>query len=448
MGINITTTEKVKKYLKEIEEKNKELNIFLEVRPEKELLEEARRVDDKIKSGRSGRLAGYVFGIKPNINVVGLHASCSSKVLENYLSTYDATVIKKIKDEDGIIIGMVNSDEFACGSSGETSAFGPVKNPINPKLIPGGSSSGSAASVAARFCDVALGSDTGGSIRNPASHCGVVGVKPTYGTVSRYGLIDLSMSLDQIGPLARNVADAALVLDVIRGKDENDSISVDVQKLNLNELGKKKNFRVGVLDLEIKDKRIQKLIADKLDEAGKKYNWKIKKVSIQNVELAIETYYPLVYTEFFSATRKFDGRRYGKKIEEACGPEVLRRIIGGAEITKAEHEGRNYHLALRVKKLIEEEYESAFKDFDLIVSPTVPRLAHKIGEEITVEEMYSYDALTIPSNLAGNCAISVPVGFVDGVPVGMQIMADKFNEQKMFEAGAMIEKLISEEGRG
>ncbi len=437
----VTTVEKLKDYLELIKKKNKELNIFLEIRPEKELLEEAKRIDDKIKKGKAGRLAGYTLAVKPNINAIGLHASCSSKVLEGYLSTYDATVIKKIKSEDGLIIGMVNSDEFACGSSGETSAFGPVKNPTNPELIPGGSSSGSAAAVAAGFCDMALGSDTGGSIRNPASHCGVVGIKPTYSSVSRYGLIDLSMSLDQIGPLAKNVRDAALLLDIIKGKDSNDPISVESQNLNLAELGKMKKLKVGLLDLKIQDQRIQDLVDRKVKEASDNYGWALKKIKIPYVDLAIETYYPLVYTEFFSATRKFDGRRYGKKIEESCGPEVLRRIIGGAEITKAEHEGRNYHLALRVKKLIEEEYSKAFREFDVIVSPTVPRLPHNIGGKISVEEMYSYDSLTIPSNLAGNCCMSIPAGKINGIPVGMQIMADKFNEQKMLEAAALVENL-------
>ncbi len=437
----VTTVEKLKDYLELIKKKNKELNIFLEIRPEKELLEEAKRIDDKIKKGKAGRLAGYTLAVKPNINAIGLHASCSSKVLEGYLSTYDATVINKIKSEDGLIIGMVNSDEFACGSSGETSAFGPVKNPTNPELIPGGSSSGSAAAVAAGFCDMALGSDTGGSIRNPASHCGVVGIKPTYSSVSRYGLIDLSMSLDQIGPLAKNVRDAALLLDIIKGKDSNDPISVESQNLNLAELGKMKKLKVGLLDLKIQDQRIQDLVDRKVKEASDNYGWTLKKIKIPYVDLAIETYYPLVYTEFFSATRKFDGRRYGKKIEESCGPEVLRRIIGGAEITKAEHEGRNYHLALRVKKLIEEEYSKAFREFDVIVSPTVPRLPHNIGGKISVEEMYSYDSLTIPSNLAGNCCMSIPAGKINGIHVGMQIMADKFNEQKMLEAAALVENL-------
>jgi len=198
---------------------------------------------------------------------------------------------------------------------------------------------------------------------------------------------------------------------------------------------------VGILDFKIKDKKIQKMIDEKISKASKKYKWKVKKINIQHIDLAIETYYPLVYVEFFSATRRFDGRIYGKRIENAAGPEVLRRILGGSEISKAEYHGRYYHLALKVKKFIENEFEKAFRKVDCIISPTVPRLPHKIGEKISVEEMYDYDALTIPSNLAGNCAISVPVGKIDKVPVGMQIMCNKFHEQKMLQISRSFEKL-------
>jgi len=436
----MNTQQKLKKYLAEIEKndkKGKKINAFLQLNPN--ALEEARKIDNKKKKGK---LAGKIIAVKANINVKGLNASCGSKTLENYKAPYNATVIKKIKDESGLIVGITNCDEFASGSSGETSAFGPTKNPQALNLIPGGSSSGSVAAVSAGFCDMALGSDTGGSIRNPASHCNVVGIKPTYSSVSRHGLIDLSMSLDQIGSIAKNVSDAALLLDIIKEKDENDSISQDSKKLNLKEIEKiPKNIIVGILDFKIKDKKIQKMIDEKISKASKKYKWKVKKINIQHIDLAIETYYPLVYVEFFSATRRFDGRIYGKRIENAAGPEVLRRILGGSEISKAEYHGRYYHLALKVKKFIENEFEKAFRKVDCIVSPAVPRLPHKIGEKISVEEMYNYDALTIPSNLAGNCAISVPVGKIDKVPVGMQIMCNKFHEQKMLQISRSFEKL-------
>ncbi len=419
----------VKKFLDNIRKKNKEINAILEVNTD-------------LKNNKKGKLSGKVIAVKANINVKGLHASCASKVLEDYTAPYDAEVVKRIKDEGGVIIGITNCDEFACGSSGETSAFGVCENPAAKGLVPGGSSSGSAAAVAADFCDMSLGSDTGGSIRNPASHCGVVGVKPSYSSVSRYGLIDLSMSLDQIGPFAKNVSDAALLLSVIQGKDEKDSISQETKKIDLKKIQEvPKNITLGILDVEIPDKRIWNLVNENVEKAVKKYGWKIKKIKINHIDLAVETYYPLVYVEFFSGTRKFDGRRYGKKIEDAAGPEVLRRVLGGSEITKAEYAGRYYHQALKAKKLIEEEFAKAFKDVDCIISPTVPRLPHKIGEKISIEEMYGYDALTIPANLAGNCALSLPVGKIDSVPVGMQIMCDCFKDEKMLQIARSFEKV-------
>ncbi|MBU2562678.1 MAG: aspartyl/glutamyl-tRNA amidotransferase subunit A [Nanoarchaeota archaeon] len=439
------TVDKLKKYLVEIkknDQNGKKINAFLQLNPD--VLKEARIIDEKIKKGKAGKLAGQIIAIKANINVKGLNASCASKVLENYKAPYDATVIQKIKKEDGVIIGIANCDEFASGSSGETSAFGPTKNPIVLNYVPGGSSSGSAAAVAAGFCDMALGSDTGCSIRLPASFCGVVGIKPTYSSVSRYGLIDLSMSLDQIGPLAKNVSDSSLLLSVIMGKDEKDSTSQEDKKINLNEVEKTpKDITIGVLDFVIKDKNIQKLIDEKVEEVIQKYGWKIKKIKIGNIDLAVETYYPMVYVEFFSGTRKFDGRRYGKKIEDAAGPEVLRRILGGSEITKAEYGGRYYHNSLIAKKIFSDELAKAFKKVDCIVSPVTPKLPHKIGEKISVEDMYAYDALTIPHNLYGNCALSLPIGKIDGIPVGIQIACDKFQEQRMLQISMAFEKLNS-----
>jgi aspartyl-tRNA(Asn)/glutamyl-tRNA(Gln) amidotransferase subunit A len=446
MGQPESTVSKVKKYLDKIRKEDKsgkKINAFLQLNPN--VLSEAKAVDARVRTGKAGPLAGKVIAVKSNINVLGLNASCASKTLENYNATYDATVIKRVRAADGVVIGMTNMDEFASGSSGETSAFGPTKNPSvsagNSKgLITGGSSSGSAAAVAAGFCDMALGSDTGGSIRNPASHCGVVGMKPTYSSVSRYGLIDLSMSLDQIGPLASNVSDAKLLFDAIKGKDENDSITgVPPTTPQLSKTGQ---FTLGLLDLSgMKiDSRIRDLVENRVSSVAKKKGWNVKKISIPYLDLAIETYYPLVYVEFFSGTRRFDGRRYGKKIISSAGPEVIRRVLGGAEISKAEHHGRYYYLALKVKKLIEEEFAKVFKGVDCVVTPTVPRLPHKIGEKISVEEMYSYDILTVPSNLAGNCAISVPSGEVDGVPVGLQVICDKFQEEKLFSVAKEFEK--------
>ncbi len=419
---------RIKKHLDKIKKENKNINAMLEI-------------NKKAKSGK-GLLNGKTIAVKSNINVKGLKTSCASKVLEDYIAPYNATVIEKIKEEGGAIIGNCNMDEFACGWSGETSAFGPTQNPYAKGLITGGSSSGSAAAVAAGFCDMALGSDTGGSIRNPASHCGVVGVKPTYGSVSRYGLIDLSMSLDQIGPIGKSVMDCALLLKVMSGRDEKDPITQKTPKIDLHKIKEiPKNITIGILDFDISDKDIQEVIDERLSNTIKKYGWKTKKVKIPHIDLAVATYYPLVYVEFFSATRKIDGRRYGKKIEDAAGPEVLRRVLGGSEITKAEHKGRYYSLALKAKRIISEEFAEAFKEVDCIVSPVTPVLPHKIGESISVEEMYNYDVLTIPYNLYGNCALSLPAGDVDGVPVGMQIACDKFEDEKMLQIANAIEEV-------
>jgi len=431
--------EKVRKYLKAIEKDNKKINAIFHIN--ENVLKEAKEIDTRFeKSGRKGRLHGYVFAVKSNINVLGLPANCASKVLENYIATYDATAISKIKEEDGLIIGMANCDEFASGSSGENSAYGATENPAASGKIAGGSSSGSAAAVAAGFCDVALGSDTGGSIRNPASHCGVVGLKPSYGLVSRYGLIDLSMSLDQIGPLAKNVSDAALVLDVIRGKDDRDTASVESKPIESKEM---KKVKVGIIRIKDVDKKIQKLIDSRVEEIKKKLKWDITEIQVKHIDLAVQTYYPLVYSEFYSATRRFDGRRYGYKIEEKCGKEVLRRILGGSEITKAEFSGKYYRKALEVKELIKDEFESAFEKVDCIIIPTCPGLPWKIGLGLKMkpEEIYAYDALTIPANLAGICAISIPAGFVEKIPVGMQVMCASGEDGKMLGIAREIEKL-------
>ncbi len=427
--------EKVKNYLDKIKKENPRINAVLHLN--EKVLEEAKEIDSKNKKGR---LYGYVFGIKSNINVLGLPANCASRVLENYEASYDATVIEKIKAEDGIIIGMMNCDEFASGSSGENSAFGATKNPEASSRIPGGSSSGSAAAVAAGFCDVALGSDTGGSIRNPSSHCGVVGVKPSYGLVSRYGLIDLSMSLDQIGPIAKNVSDCALILDVIKGKDERDTISFDSEGIKLEKTGK---IKIGILRIKGVDSKIQGLIDKRVEEIKKKYGWKAEECEIKHIELAVQTYYPLVYAEFFSTTRRFDGRRYGYKIEEKCGLEVLRRILGGSEITKAEYFGSYYQKALEVKELIKDEFESAFKKYDCIILPTCPGLPWELGQGLKMkpEDVYAYDALTIPANLAEICAISIPAGKIGWIPVGMQIFCAKGEDAKMLSIAKMIEDI-------
>ena len=438
----LSAVENVHKALDRIEKQNKKINAFIELNPK--ALAEAEAIDRRLKRGEQvGKLAGLTIGMKSNINVEGLRATCASRTLENYVSTYDADVVKRVRAEGGIVIGMTNMDEFACGSSGETSAFGPTDNPSAPGRIPGGSSSGPAAAIAAKFCDLCLGTDTGGSIRNPASHCGVVGFKPTYGLVPRQGLIDLGMSLDQIGPLAPDVYGAALLLETISGKSSNECAILDVDRVNylekLND-GGLKGIHIGVSSkfAELTEPKIMNVIdgaVEKLRDLGAE----IVEVELPNLERGLPAYYLIVSVEFFSATRKFDGRKYGKRIEEVCGEEVLRRILRGQYISRKEYRGKYYQRALQVRTLIRKELMSALQKTDVIVGPTVPKLPHKLGEKISVNSMYAYDYLTIPTNLAGICGGVVKAGEVNGIPVGIQVQGKVLGELEVLKVMRALE---------
>ena len=435
-----------KDFLSNINKNNEKYNIFLDIN--KNIEKEAILLDKKRDSKEKlGNLYGLIFAVKSNISVKNMNISCASKTLENYKATFDADVIKKIKEEDGLIIGIVNNDEFACGSSGESSAYGKVINPFSKKRIPGGSSSGSAAAVAADMCDIALGSDTGGSIRNPASHCHIIGIKPSYGRVSRYGLIDLSMSLDQIGPLSNDLYASALVLNTIAGYSKNDAITINQKTQDYTQFDIDKKYNIGIIksfEKFIVDKRILELYKKK-QEKLKELGYNIIEIDIANIDLAIQSYYPIVYTEFFSGTRKFDGVKYGKKIEESCGEEVLRRILGGKEISRSEFDGAYYKKALKVKEIIAKEFERVFKKVDFILAPTTPMLPHKFKDTLTTEQMYSYDAFTIPANLAGICGGVISKDTIkeeDGeISVGFQIFANKFREDLMFNGLKILDNL-------
>lgn len=430
----LTAEENIKNYIDKIKKENDEMNIVLHLNDN--AIAEARNVDARIKKGEKvGKLAGLGVLIKSVINVKGLICNCASKTLENYKAGYDATVVKKLKNEGAIILGVVNCDEFACGSTGENSAFGVCKNPRAMDRIPGGSSSGSGAGVAAGFCDFSLGSDTGGSIRAPASCCGVVGLKPSYGIVSRYGLVDMSMSFDTIGPLANSVEDCEVVFNVIKGKDENDAISRKFAESKNNV----KNVKIGILKINA-DEEVWDLVRKRVDEVCSEKGWKVEDVELNYVDLGIQTYYPIVYTEFFSGTRKFDGRKYGYKIEDTCKEEVLRRILGGQEITKAEYGGQYYRRALAAKKLIEKQFEDAFRKYDVIVTPTFPKLPHKVGEKISLEDVYDYDACTVLANLCEIPGLSVPCGNINRVPVGLQLLGWKGCDNFLMEVGKGFER--------
>jgi aspartyl-tRNA(Asn)/glutamyl-tRNA(Gln) amidotransferase subunit A len=389
-----------------------------------------------------------VIGIKSNINVEDFTISAASRTLENYLGSYDATVIERIKKEDGIIIGMTNMDEFAAGSSTETSYYGPTNNPAALGHIPGGSSGGSAAAIAARMCDLSLGSDTGGSIRNPASHCGVIGFKPTYGVVSRQGLLDLSMSLDQIGPFAKDTAGIAMMLDTIAGPDNNECTSIDWEVPNFSELLDEspddalKGMKVGVVKQfqDVSDENIVNIVEDSIDKMGQ-MGAQIVELSFEYIDLCLPTYYLINYVEFFSATRKYDGRKYGHSIEEVCGEEVLRRIHMGSYISQQEFSGKYYKKALQARSLIRKEINKLLNGVDIIAGPTVPKLPHKIGNNLEPMEMYAYDVLTVIANLAGIPAASMKAGEVEGIPVGLQIQAKTLDDAKIVQAMNAFEKL-------
>ncbi|HLC66941.1 MAG TPA: amidase family protein [Candidatus Nanoarchaeia archaeon] len=436
----ISASAHIQELLNVIKQKNKGMNALLFVNPN--ALREAEQVQHKGK--KAGKLAGLGIVLKSNISAVDMPISCASKTLENYYGTFDADAVQRIRAADGIIIGMANCDEFACGSSGEYSAFGATQNPAAPGFIPGGSSSGSAAAVAAGMADLALGSETGGSIRNPASHCGVVGTKPSYGRVSRHGLIDLSMSMDQIGTFGKTVDDAALLLQVIAGQSEADPTTVDIPIGDYFSSDLRK-LRIGIspeFEALCTDPRISEMVRSTANELHKQLRTPLHQVHLKHINLAIQTYYPLVYVEFFSASRRLDGRKYGKKIEESCGPEVLRRILGGREISRAQYGGRYYSKALGVQKLIAAEFQRAFREVDVILAPVVPTLPHRLGTAISDPKViYAYDALTIPANLAGICAGTVPIGKIDNIPIGIQVMAPAFHEHGMFAAMREIEGL-------
>jgi len=442
----ITCIENVNYFLDNIKKNNEKLNIFLEVNSN--ALNLAKNLDLKSKrKEKLGKLFGLVFAIKSNINVKGLNISCASKTLEKYKGTYNAEIIDKIIKEDGIIIGIVNNDEFACGSSGESSAFGKTINPFSPKRIPGGSSSGSAAAVAANFCDIAIGSDTGGSIRNPASHCHVNGIKPSYGRVSRYGLIDLSMSLDQIGPFSKDIYGSALIMSVISGKSNKDSVTINTKVSDYTKQTPNKKYKIGIIksfDKFIIDEEIRTTLNNRINQL-KKLGHEIIEIDIKNIDLAIQAYYPIVYTEFFSGTRKFDGVKYGKKIEESCGHEVLMRILGGKEISKSEFDGAYYKKSLKVKEIISNEFKRVFTKIDFILSPVTPKLPHKFEDKLTPQEMYAYDAYTIPANLGGICAGVISKDYIkiadEKISIGLQIMADVSKEDILFQGLNLLDSL-------
>ena len=453
----MSSLEIVNGYIARCNELNGALNAFVEVF-EKEALAEARKWDKaRANGGDLPPLAGIPIAIKDNILIEGKKTTAGSKILSEYTAVYESTTVKRLRDAGAIIFGRTNMDEFAMGASTETSAFGVTKNPWDTNKVPGGSSGGSAAAVAAGLVPVALGSDTGGSCRQPGSLTGVVGFKPTYGRISRYGLIALASSLDQIGILARTTKDAALILEIIEGEDEHDATSVN-EELTIPELidvdvkgmtiGVPKEYFVDEMDDDIRT-RVEEAI-----EVFKKGGAKIKKISLPHTEYSLATYYIILPCEASSNLARFDGIRYGepasneslldrytKTRSEGFGREVKRRIMIGTYALSSGYYDAYYKKALQVRTKIREDFDNAFRKVDLILSPTSPCVAWDIGEKFDDPlTMYMADIFTVSANLAGLPGISLPCGFVEDLPVGLQLLAKPFDEYSLFKAGVFYQE--------
>ncbi|MBI2625093.1 MAG: Asp-tRNA(Asn)/Glu-tRNA(Gln) amidotransferase subunit GatA [Candidatus Nealsonbacteria bacterium] len=446
-----------KAFLDKIEKEDKDIFSFLTVTKDQALLK-AKQVDELI-NGKNDipLLAGVPLGVKDNILVRGTRCTAGSKILENYISPYDAAVARKIKKQGAVILGKTNMDEFAMGASGENSAFGPTKNPRDLTKVPGGSSSGSAAAVAADMAVYALGSDTAGSIRQPASFCGIVGLKPTYGAVSRYGLIAMASSLDQIGPIAKTVEDARIVFEAIQGKDPADSTSVEseirnqqfaIQKLRI---GLPKEYFIKGTDNEVE--KIVRGAIKKYEEMGAK----IEEVSLPHTEYSVAAYYIITPSEISANLARYDGIKYGYSDNavndlmkvylnsrgRGFGDEVRRRIMLGTYALSAGYYDAYYLRAQKVRTLIREDFTNVFKKVDVLMTPVAPTPAFLLGEKIKDPlSMYLCDVFTAPVNLAGLPALSLPAGKAGNLPVGLQIIGKPFEEDIILKAGELLEKTI------
>ena len=491
-------TDLVDAYIKQIHENNDQINSVVHLDEEK-ARKRAREVQEKVDKGEAGPMAGAVIGIKDVISQKGEPTQCASNILDSFEAVYDATVIDKLREADAIFLGRMNMDEFAMGSSNENSKYGPAKNPHNTDYVPGGSSGGSAASVAAGFHNLTLGSDTGGSIRQPASYCGVVGLKPTYGRVSRHGLVAYASSFDCIGPFGNTVEDVAHALTAISGQDPYDQTAAHVKVPDYAEELKNGNdgkIKVGIADEyfgEGLDEEISKGIKDQLNELDGD-TFELVPVHMPNMKYTLATYYILATAEASSNLARFDGIRYGHRADlkqvqqdlqqerneleqqmrnasdpdqkaelqdqiegidsplirlykqsrtEGFGTEVKRRIMLGTYVLSAGYYDAYYAKAQKMRRLIKQDFDEVFKKVDVIASPTAPTTAFKIGDNINDPlQMYLNDIYTISANLAGICAINVPAGtHSNGLPYGMQFMGDTFQESKILSAAAQIENL-------
>ncbi len=458
----LTITEITKAYADRINEKEKDVQSFITTLTD-EAIEKAEEIQAKIDKGEIiGDLAGIPIGIKDNICTKGVKTTCASKMLENFVSPYDATVMDKINNEDMINLGKLNMDEFAMGGSTEYSYFKKTKNPWNLNKVPGGSSGGSAAAVAANMVPWALGSDTGGSIRQPASFCGVVGLKPTYGLVSRYGLVAFASSLDQIGPITKDVTDSAMLLNIIAGHDERDTTSEDMPKKDYTKCLKNdvKGLKIGV-PKEFFAEGINQEVKETLEKTIQEYKnmgAEVEEFSLDIAQYSLATYYIIACAEASSNLGRFDGIRYGyrtpefknlkelykKSRTEGFGDEVKRRIILGTYVLSSGYYDAYYKKAQQVRTLVMNEFNKAFEKYDVILTPTSPTVAFDIGSKLDNPlEMYLSDICTVSVNIAGLPGISIPVG-VDkqGMPIGMQLIGNRFQEEMILNAAYTIEQKL------
>jgi aspartyl-tRNA(Asn)/glutamyl-tRNA(Gln) amidotransferase subunit A len=453
-----TSVELTQFFLSRVKKHNPSLNAFITV-DEGKSLAMAKKSDQLIQSGKKSILTGIPIAQKDIFCADGWKTTCGSKMLDNFISPYDSTVIHKFNNAGAVNLGKTNMDEFAMGSSNETSYFGPVRNPWDLNCVPGGSSGGSAAAVAARLAPAATGTDTGGSIRQPASLCGFTGLKPTYGLVSRYGMIAFASSLDQAGPMAISAEDCALMLDVMTGHDEKDSTSLDRKKENYSNFLDKKidGLRIGIPKEFFEDglnSDVQKVIEEALRQY-EKLGAKIIDISLPNNHLAIPAYYVIAPAEASSNLSRYDGVRYGyrtkeyddlmdmyfKTRQEGFGDEVKRRILIGTYVLSAGYFDAYYLKAQKIRRLISNDFKLAYEKCDVIMGPSAPSIAFKSGEKQEDPlAMYMQDIFTISTNLAGLPAMSIPAGFINELPVGLQLIGNHFEESKILNVAHIYQK--------
>jgi aspartyl-tRNA(Asn)/glutamyl-tRNA(Gln) amidotransferase subunit A len=457
----IRSVELTQAYLERIDRLNPELNAFITVMADL-AMRQAAEADRRIAAGERAPLLGIPFAVKDILSVTGVRTTCGSRMLQNYVPVFQGSVIDRLLNQGAVLLGKTNMDEFAMGSSNEHSAFGPVRNPWDIGRVPGGSSGGSAAAVAAGLCAFALGTDTGGSIRQPASLCGTVGVKPTYGRVSRYGLVAFASSLDQIGPITRSVRDAAIVLGEIAGLDPLDSTTIDLEvpEYLLGCDGSLQGLKIGVPEEYMPadlDAGVRSLVERGIDQL-RALGAAITPVRLPMTRAALAAYYVVAPSEAMSNLARFDGVRYGHRAEghdiwevfdrtreEGFGPEVKRRILIGAFALSAGYYDAYYVKAQQIRALVRRDFENAFAECDVIAGPTSPSVAFRLGERTGDPlSMYQADVFTLPANMAGVCGISVPCGLVEGLPVGLQLLARWGREDLLFQVGAAYEQAAAQ----